>query len=291
MAVSTCRDLETLITGALDSCGIIYRLFTRKKTKDSIKLKMKKKAESKYIAQNKKMQDLIGVRIVLYFNDDIDICIELMRNLFGKEVDCEHDRLDTETFKPQRINYIFNIPEDINGVPAAEGRLCYIDNTFEIQIRTIFSEGWHEVEHDIRYKFIEDWKKEPHLARELNSLLAVLEMCDHDIVAICDKLAYRKYKSSEWESMIRNHFRIRIDSTPLDKAIREILDSNKELGKTIFRFEREELVYLFERTKLPKNYNNVVYLINEHLIKAEEITAITPGLIKRRYIQTLSQEK
>lgn len=283
LAVSTCRDLEVMIKSALDSCGLIYRLFTRKKSKASIAAKMMKKAEEKYIPQNKKMQDLVGIRIVLYFNDDIDVCIEIMRNLFGLEVGREHDRLDTETFKPQRVNYIFKIPEAIICVPELAGDLCYIDNTFEVQIRTIFSEGWHEVEHDIRYKFIEDWEREPHLARELNGLLAVLELCDHDIVAICDKLAYRKYKSGEWESMIRNHFRIRLDSTPLLEELSSTLTSNKEIGKIIYRFEREELIKLFEKTKLPKNYNNVVYLINEHLIKNTEIASITPNIIRSRY--------
>lgn len=34
----------------------------------------------------------------------------------------------------------------------------YIDDTFEIQIKTMFFEGWHEIEHDMRYKGEELWK-------------------------------------------------------------------------------------------------------------------------------------
>lgn len=28
----------------------------------------------------------------------------------------------------------------------------YIDDTFEVQVRTNSFEGWHEIEHDLRYK-------------------------------------------------------------------------------------------------------------------------------------------
>lgn len=142
----------------------------------------------------------------------------------------------------------------------------------------------------MRYKFIEDWKSEPKLARELNGLLAVLEVCDHDIMGICDKLAYRKYKNAEWESMIRNHFRIRLDTSNLSKDLCTAISSNKDLAKAIYRFDRDELVRLFELTKLPKNYNNVVFLINEHSIKDAVIMDLTPEVIKRRYLRAFPQE-
>ena len=39
-----------------------------------------------------------------------------------------------------------------------EGFKGRIEPTFKIQIRTVFSEGWHEVEHDLRYKCKDDWE-------------------------------------------------------------------------------------------------------------------------------------
>ena len=117
------------------------------------------------------MQDIIGVRIVLYFQDDIDICINILKKLFTID-NHEHDCLDTETFKPQRINYVFKMPTDIMQIPNEISEECLIDNTFEVQIRTIFSEGWHEVEHDIRYKYYDEWKSATILSRELNGIVA-----------------------------------------------------------------------------------------------------------------------
>ncbi|MBK7959276.1 MAG: hypothetical protein IPK03_14995 [Bacteroidetes bacterium] len=33
-----------------------------------------------------------------------------------------------------------------------------VDSTFEVQLRTILSEGWHEIDHDLRYKSINTGK-------------------------------------------------------------------------------------------------------------------------------------
>ena len=74
-------QLEKDIRGILDSCGLYYRIFSRVKTKNSIS---KKLFNGKYgTRQNpKKVQDLIGLRIVLYYSDDLSIGREIMENTF-----------------------------------------------------------------------------------------------------------------------------------------------------------------------------------------------------------------
>ena len=222
-------DLENDISNLLDSAGVFYRIFSRRKKITSIKKKVENKAEIKYIPEESKMQDIIGFRIVLYYADDVDVCIELLRSIF-KVNNFERDQLDTATFKPCRTNYVFDIPEESSmRLPQQISNDCYIDNTFEVQIRTIFSEGWHEVEHDIRYKFREDWENQMGLSRELNGLFAVLEICEHDIISICDKFAYENYKCGNWEAMIRNKYRLRFQERGLQAGLEEYLNQNKEI--------------------------------------------------------------
>lgn len=271
------KNLERMICKKLDKCGIMYRSFSRIKEKESVKKKIEKKRKI-YLKNGKKMQDLVGIRIVLYFRDDVDICINILKKLF--DIDSfEYDKPDIETFKPQRINYVFKIPKDIMQIPDNISKDCLIDNTFEVQIRTIFSEGWHEVEHDIRYKFWDEWKIVPDLSRELNGILAVLEICDHNIMSICEQLAYKKYKEKDWDSMIRNKFRLRFMHQQLDEDLSQILSKNTKLAKNILRFERAKLIDFFAENTIPRNCSNVVYIINEIQLHNESIANMTPEVI------------
>lgn len=283
-------DLQRAIEDKLQTCGIMYRVFSRKKSKESIIAKMNEKAESKYIAENKKMQDMIGIRIVLYFKDDIEVCINILKEMF--EIDnYVYDELDAETFRPQKINYVYRIPEKYSGITSTIQEKCLIDNTFEVQIRTIFSEGWHEVEHDIRYKYLSDWQNAQTFSRELNGILAVLEVCDNDIIAICGSMAYSKYKAREWDAMIRNKFRIRFQHVPLSRDLKEILDKNTKIGKAVYRFDRKELIDIFKETHLPINCNNVIYLINERELHNQSIDELTPFPVHDRYMKYEKEER
>lgn len=274
------KKLQHIIAKKLDRCGIMYRAFSRIKTDESLKMKLEKKKQ-KYEQENRKMQDIIGIRIVLYFKDDIDICIGILKQLFCV-VDCEHDEPDVETFRPQRINYVCCIPEDVWSMPCEIGNVCRIDNTFEIQVRTIFSEGWHEVEHDIRYKYKEEWNDSNSMSRELNGLLAVLEVCDNNILSICNDMAYQKYKTKQWESMLRNKLRIRLSHTPMDGKLIDFLNSNHQAGKELYRFERKTVLDFLSKYPIPRIYNNLIYIFNELEFNDKSIQEITPLLIREK---------
>lgn len=274
----SCKQLVGIIEEELKKSGLICRIFSRTKSKDSVINKVKSKGD-KYIKENKKMQDAIGVRIVLYFAEDMEITINILSELFDI-VDIEHDKLDTETFCPQRTNIVMKIPSNIEGINNVISEKCLIDNTFEVQIRTIFSEGWHEVEHDFRYKYKNDWNDEQDMARDLNGLFAVLEICDKNIAGILDNVAYNKYKKQSWESMIRNRFRLRFEQQELSNDIIHIINEDMNLAKSIFRFSKDKLVMLFYKIGCGITFNNVVFLINYYFAHNEVINGIIPASLK-----------
>lgn len=269
-----CNLLCESIDNKLKKCGFMYRIFGRAKSKESVLKKINLKYDT-YSKENKKMQDLIGIRIILYFSEDIDIIINNIKKWF-KLVDIEQDKFDNETFKPQRINIVLSLPDKEMGFSEEISNKCLLDNTFEVQIRTIFSEGWHEVEHDFRYKFKDDWSDENEMSRDLNGLFAALEICDRNIVGILDNVSYNKYKKQSWESMIRNRFRLRFDKKSLSEDISALLKKDNEIAKKIFRFSKSKLVYLLYETGCDISFDNVVFLINYFNIKNDIIKSITP---------------
>ena len=79
------QDLKRIISDRLEQCGLYYRCFSRIKTASSMAHKF---ALKDYGAENKKLQDLVGVRINLYFDDDVEICQNIVENWlvhFGKK--------------------------------------------------------------------------------------------------------------------------------------------------------------------------------------------------------------
>lgn len=275
---STVTDLHRTVNNIMEKSSMFYRLFARRKDNDSASKKIKKKGYDK----SRKMQDLFGVRIALYFKDDIPICKHLIENSF-EVVDVTEDEEKTSDFSPVRLNYVCKLPENIKKqIDNSFWEYTPIDDTFEIQIRTVFSEGWHEIEHDLRYKCKEDWNEELEMSRALNGIFATLETCDWSILSLFDKLAYKNYIASNWEVMLRNKLRIRIKPQPIDNKIRCLFYKDKKLVKDIFKIDRENLILKLstkELSSIPKTYNNIIYIANYLYVKNNDLIKLTPQVL------------
>lgn len=281
----TLNSLIKQIETEFDRIGLLYRLFGRVKTFHSLKNKLEKEPQKYQSGLNgKKIQDVIGLRITLYFTDDIDITIEILKKIFKwNEGDSSFSEYSQNTFDATRCNLVFALPDHlcISDYLDEEG-LC--DNTFEVQIRTVFSEGWHEVEHDLRYKHKSDWDDFPDSYRTLNGFLANLETVDWGILQLLSDLCWKHYKAKNWEAMLRNKMRLRI-SNPKDNLsldIANILDEEKNgIGKKIFRANRKKIVsFIFEnKLQIPLTLNNIIYIINVVENLDQSITEITPPII------------
>ncbi|HAX9791451.1 TPA: RelA/SpoT domain-containing protein, partial [Escherichia coli] len=149
------QSLQKDIEDELNRIGLLYRFFSRTKSESSI-IKKYEKEPNKYSEDGKKIQDLFGVRIILYFPDDLFIAQKTLEKLFEIESKTV-DETTANLFAATRCNYVFKLPEVLSNDSVLLKKYSYIDTTFEVQFRTILSEGWHEVEHDLRYKCKEDW--------------------------------------------------------------------------------------------------------------------------------------
>ncbi|HGU3926376.1 TPA: RelA/SpoT protein, partial [Escherichia coli] len=139
-----------------------------------------------------------------------------------------------------------------------------IDSTFELQIRSILSEGWHEVEHDLRYKAQYDWDGHDTESRKLNGIYATLETSEWTMIKIFDELAYKHYKNKNWNGMLRQKLRLRLGTQELHHDIINVLNNNPGVAKDIFRISRKDLLNKMseKRFSLPINLNTLVYFCN-----------------------------
>ena len=278
------QSLTSDIAESLSRSGIMFRIFSRVKTESSIRHKL----EVKYATKKSKIQDMIGIRIVTYFQDDID-ALALYYSV-GDVVKKAIDEFDTSTFRPQRLNITNRIPaemiEDFYAALPEQFRDC-VEPTYEIQIRTVFSEGWHEVEHDLRYKCKEDWKGCESYSRTLNGIIATLETAEWNMKAIFADMARQNFSHSNYTAMLRNKFHLRFKSESLSEELDNYLSKNRHLAEAALNVDRLIVVYtlLTHKADFDLTFDNLLFLINRIEMMDLNLMAIEPATTKQMFEQ------
>lgn len=273
------RELRGDISSLLERVGLLSRVFGRFKAMSSIGEKINRK---KYALGGRLMQDLLGIRVASYFLDDLPIIRDLLEARFGHPVEEVKDAPSQTTFQPIRWNLVFRLPAQLQDEALRVIHNKPIDTTFEVQLRTVLAEGWHEVEHDLRYKRPDDWSDDPDMSRIFNGLLASLENADWTMLQLFERLAYQKYKTKKWESMLRMKYRVRL-SGDLAPAITVALSSRPEIAKHLFRARRNTIVRRLVAVgeDLPLTVSNFTYLANRLTARDESLISLEPEPVAR----------
>ncbi|MCL2271262.1 MAG: tetratricopeptide repeat protein [Treponema sp.] len=119
-----------------------------------------------------KINDLLGIRIICPFIEDLSAAENLLRNNF--EI-IETERKGHYTFKEfgyESTHFLIKIPQTIVDEYGDPGT-----DIVEIQIRTILQDAWAEVEHEIVYKAEYSPFDEP-MKRKLAAVNASLSLAD-----------------------------------------------------------------------------------------------------------------
>lgn len=276
-------QLEKEVDERLNKCGLMYRLFSRVKTEKSLNHKMLIKGD-KYRSGDSKIQDMIGLRIVAYFQDDVEALSFFYA--CSNVVDSSIDELDSTTFRPQRLNLTCSIPEKYvegfrKALPADYAE--YIDNTYEVQIRTIFSEGWHEVEHDMRYKCKEDWAGCDSYSRTLNGLIATLETAEWNMKALFDDMSRMNMRQGNYRAMLRNKLHLRIKNDDFSAPVNTFLVSNPSIAEAVLNMDRMILILtmLNHEGSISLTYDNLLFLINRIEMNNPELQALESDEVRQ----------
>lgn len=271
--------LEEDIAGILNRAGIYFRIFSRAKTPFSIAGKLEKDGYG-FGEGDKKIQDLIGLRVVAYYQDDTNIIRTALDKTFRRVGEwSETDNSEAE-FKASKLNGVFCLPDEYQRIYNGDISRIPAELTFEVQLRTISFEGWHEIEHDMRYKSPygeEFWRNNGNLSRTLNCVLANLELCDWSTISVFDQLSYYHYGEGNWEMMLKGKFRLRFAAQPLASELIEFLDENPAVAYGIYRCSREQVVFALLREG---NHGQITY--NLLLKVANEVVTGYDGKLKKR---------
>ncbi len=256
-------ELKYNITELLNRCGIFHTIISRRKTATSLEHKFR---SGKYGGE-KKIQDIVGIRVILYYQDDITICRHLFDEAFG-EGDWVTSENDDDSFTATKTNGVFRLPDYLIDQINPSAWDMSIDQTFEIQIRTAYFEGWHEVEHDLRYKYQDIWEGATYkkYSRQLNSIIATLELCDDSMITTLENFSHELYREERWDEMLRMHYRIRMTDQELYPELYEVFSADsKAYGKKLYKCSREKLILQLAniRRVIPISVNMVVAVLND----------------------------
>lgn len=127
------------------------------------------------------LTDMMGIRMICAFLEDINLAVEQIQNLFEiKEVEVKGAEKKFSEFGYESTHVLVGIPKEF--IPPLTGKYEKLkpisaEIVCEIQIRTILQDAWAEVEHELIYK-TEFNPFDIPLRRKLASINASLSLAD-----------------------------------------------------------------------------------------------------------------
>lgn len=285
------ESLRRNIDNDLTSLGLLCRVFGRAKAAASLRRKLSA-SPGKYAVGGRLVQDLVGIRVVLYFPEDLQIVEEILRSSYEcDDASCTIDTPVANVFSVTRHNLIFRLPSEFDRDVQHLGALP-VDRTFEVQIRTILSEGWHEVEHDLRYKRLAHWADHDDLSRGLNGVVATLETAEWSMRKIFDDLAARHLAAKQWAAMLHTVLRMRV-SSELSPAIESLLSADERLAADLYRINRMSVFRSLSKLapRIPLSLDNMVHLWNFTELHNLQLSSITPQVLSDTFSASLSNPR
>lgn len=129
----------------------VDRISSRAKSVERFMAKAEKKGPDglyKYQFPLSEIQDVIGVRVIVLYLEDISSVRALINKWFQSIEDKIVAPPDERTFSYFGHHSILRIPDECR----PECRLAEDVKFFELQIKTMFQHAWSEAEHDLLYK-------------------------------------------------------------------------------------------------------------------------------------------
>ena len=158
--------------------------------------------------------DLIGIRIICPFLEDLAAVEELLKTKFEIiEIERKGGDHTFREFGYESVHLLINVPTDIVPKDIMEKRRPLGGETAEIQIRTLLQDAWAEVEHELVYK-AEFAPFDNSRKRKLAAVNASLELAD---VIFQEMRSYQRSLHGELDKRRDSFFKKIEEST--DEAI------------------------------------------------------------------------
>ncbi len=207
----------------------IHSIQSRLKTRESLARKLAR--PDKTYSSLWEVTDLIGLRVITYFEDSILKIAQLIERRFNVDFPNSTNKLvfsNHENFGYRSLHYI-----------------CFLEGSterrFEIQIRTVLQDAWAEVEHDLGYKASEVAPR--HLRRRFSRISSLLEFADEEFVSIRNDL--KRYIDTVAQSQLKEDSGVVVDLVSLGQLVQDPLvrDCDHEIARTLGKEVSEEPFY------------------------------------------------
>ncbi|WP_051878664.1 GTP pyrophosphokinase family protein [Chryseobacterium sp. FH1] len=173
------NHLKSLVESLLVANNIKFHII-ESRTKDSDSLV--EKIERKQIKDLNEITDLSGIRIIVYYQDDIDKIERIVRDNFI--VDEPNSINKSELYKSNEfgylsVHYIITLNNDREKLAEWKN---FSKLKAEIQVRTVLQHSWASISHELSYKKNYEIPKE--IERKLYRLAGLFELADEQFLEI-----------------------------------------------------------------------------------------------------------
>jgi len=133
--------------------------------------------------------DVVGIRIITLFSDDVDKVGRIIEEEFAVDFDNSGDKmskLSVNSFGYRSVHYIVQLKDQRVALPEYSQ---FKNFKAEIQVRSILQHSWAEIEHDLIYKSYQDSDEySDETIRSFARLAGMLETVDIEFIKIRDSL-------------------------------------------------------------------------------------------------------
>ena len=182
--VSFAARLDSLLEELLKLKSIrVHMIESRAKSIESLSEKIRKPGKD-YSRNLTSIPDLAGVRIIVYYQDDIErvrVVVEQEFNVIEQETAHQADMYSPDQFGYLSLHLIIELKESRSRLPEWRE---YAGLRAEVQIRTVLQHSWAAVSHALQYKRKSDVPFS--LRRKLFRLAGLFELADEEFVALRD---------------------------------------------------------------------------------------------------------
>lgn len=208
------------------------------------------------------LQDLVGIRILLNFLQDVPRMAEMIRNNFAtiKEYHTQ-ERLKNDQFGYSSLHMIIKLPSAWLALPTL-GALGELQA--EIQIRTLAQHIWASASHVLQYKQKENVPAS--IIRSISRVSALLETVDLEFERVLNER--EKYRQNVEISDINENLNVDL----IAKILSEVLPDENRTDKEDY----SSLASDFDRFGI-KRASDLRSLLEAHLSKVLEYERMTLG--------------
>jgi ppGpp synthetase/RelA/SpoT-type nucleotidyltranferase len=160
---------------------LVHEIHSRLKKPESLVRKFRTK---RYEDPWHDITDIIGVRVILYYNDHVDLAVAALKKKLGwsrRHTIDKTENIGSKEFGYRSFHIVAELPKNLSQETQVPAGMRY----FEIQVRSVLAHTWAQIEHEIVYK---SGIKSPDIVRRFSAISGTLEILEREFVELRESL-------------------------------------------------------------------------------------------------------